>query len=325
MPFHRRSQDVPLPNRLGAISFFTSITAAEAATLDPYTTWIVFSGDTIIAGGVTGATAGPPAVFSSVSNALAATLDAFTTWVVFAGDTKIAGGTTGSASGPPQLLNSGLYIPFAAMFDGGYGYRIDSGAGFITEDDAGLLIEMTEGSWEITLTGLEPTDGDHFILQALHLWLTVGAPTNPVDGDNIYFRSETSGANYSSVELYYTGGVWNIAAVRTQTGSPTRLLTDISAAGLAGTRIMGGQWASVGGVAAVTRTLVAEFYDDPTAGATAYSRAITLNFAVDDVSSKANEQTYRIGGSIGAGAAWTVRFHGLRGVEHVVNTLGTPF
>lgn len=239
------------------------------------------------------------------------------------GDTILSGYGTGA---PPTLYDAAGYTPFAAMNDGGYGYSIDSGAALITEDADGLLVEMTAStSWEITLTGLDPTTGAHFLLHALQLWCTISAPVAPAAGDLFYVRSETDALNYSESALHYDGANWELRSSRVIAGVYTSGTVNLGAGGINGTRLWGPQWFGNPAVDKTYRSLQTEFYYDTANGATATAGGVQLTSTTEDVSAVANTQIYRIGGEVGAGASWTVRLHGLRAVEHAVNTPGAPF
>ena len=207
-----------------------------------------------------------------------------------------------------------------------YGYSIDAGAGLITEDGDGLLVEMTAStSFAITLTGLDPPSGAHFLLQALHLWLTIGAPVSPAAGDTFWIRSEVDATNYSEVALTYDGAAWKVTARRTVSGAHADQATALGAATINGTRIFGAQWAGYLGADVAYRAINAELYTDSANGATMTGGVRQQLVQSDGVAARTDAKTYRIGGSVGVGASWAVRIHGLRAVEHVINTPGAPF
>ena len=221
------------------------------------------------------------------------------------------------------VREDGLYRPLAGFSDGA-GYTIDSGSSIITEDADGLLVEMTAStSFEVTLTAIDPPAGAHFLLQALHLWLTISAPTAPAAGDKLFVRSESSATEYSEAALHYDGAAWELLASRVVGGVYASAAQNLAGT-LEGERIFGAQWSA--SVVTNARVIRPEFYTAAAGvGATGEGNLVQLLNTVEDVSLPANTQTIRVGGEVGAGSSWSVRLHGFRAVEHVVNAPGAPF
>lgn len=233
---------------------------------------------------------------------------------------------------PPSAITGyddlvrGNYVPFFNLAEGDYGYEVDVDAdSIVTQDADGLLVSFVAGSsFEATLTGLSPTDGEFFLVWASALFMTIGAPSSPTAGDRFWFRDRLNSPldYWINLVLEYDGSAWQLFAERVLNGATVPgSKIDLTAAGkflgdhVAGLRSQPGDNQGY-------RTVHATWH---TPGDVLVCRESGMSpNAIDYINDQTKGHKVRFGGSIAAGT-WDVRLHGFVGQEDPALAEGAPF